>query len=79
MQGYVKVMRLEWKLRWLERAMIEETKPIPWLQNLRIGCWCLCVLLRKYMFYVGNVCVVEGFIWFGFGTVKGRKSLILLK
>lgn len=49
MQGYVKVMRLEWKLRWLERAMIEETKPIPWLQNLRIGCWCLCVLLRKYM------------------------------
>lgn len=41
MKGYVKVMRLEWKLRWLERAMIEETKPIPWLlvlvQNLRIG------------------------------------------
>lgn len=22
-------------------------------------------MLEKYRFYVGNVCVVEGFIWFG--------------
>lgn len=52
--------------------MVEETKSIPWLlvlvQNLRIGDKCRMLVFIGFM--LGTcVCVVEGFIWFGFGTV----------
>lgn len=94
--SYGKVMmRLGWKWMWLEGATVEAATPRPWwlvlwlvvetlwMRDKVVGVYGFCLLemaIVGFLLLGWECCVVEGFIWLGFGTVLcsvGRKRFML--